>query len=336
MSNDETVAPPPSGPSVGSQLKSARESRGLSVGDIAKAQHLRPAVIQAIEDGEYGEIGSELFLKGYVRTYAGQVGLNADKLLAELDRELEPLRREHEHEQENHPLVTIEERKERKRRVARGLLVLLFVLVAGFITYKVFIADITGPDSAATTSESVEEASPVVSPSEDEVEPEEPAASTPPEVTPPAGADQKDDIVDAPEPAAADEAPLAQPAPEESLAASQEEVLEDEGAVESAAPLATPVEEAPVEEPAVATSSQARLLITFSADCWVQVTDAGGRRLASRLRRSGDRLDVTGTAPLRVVIGAVDAVETIRFQGQAVDLRDVRVVNNRAEFALGN
>ncbi|KKM16530.1 hypothetical protein LCGC14_1684890, partial [marine sediment metagenome] len=38
--------------------------------------------------------------------------------------------------------------------------------------------------------------------------------------------------------------------------------------------------------------------------------------------------------PLNVVIGAVDTVKTIRFQGEAVNLRDFPVENNRVEFTL--
>jgi cytoskeleton protein RodZ len=77
-----------------------------------------------------------------------------------------------------------------------------------------------------------------------------------------------------------------------------------------------------------------RLQIRFSDDCWVQVSDATGNRLVNSLQRNGDQIDVAGPAPLRVVIGAVDAVESIRFQGEPVDIGGYRVVNNRSEFTL--
>ncbi len=340
MSNDETGVQPSSSPSIGSQLKAAREGRGLEVADIARAQHLRPAVIQAIEHGDFGEIGSELFLKGYVRTYAGQVGLDAQSLIAQLDTELEPLRREREQERQSHPLVTLEERKHRKRRVARGLLLLVFVLVVGFLGYKLVIEDIDGSGSPVATDDRAgeegtgEEGATGNSAGDDEVPPmqaestisplsvpePEPNAvveEVPPEVTvqpqsPPVEAVETEVVTEPDQPA-----PTEAPEPAETVA-----------------PEATLVEPAPIAT--VGASDQVSLLLTFSADCWVQVTDANGRRLASRLRRSGERLEVSGTAPLQVVIGAVDAVDSIRFQGQAVDLRDYRVVNNRTEFSLGN
>ena len=52
-----------------------------------------------------------------------------------------------------------------------------------------------------------------------------------------------------------------------------------------------------------------RLQISFIDDCWVQVSDATGKRLVNALLRNGDEIDVSGQAPLRGVIGAVDAVE---------------------------
>ena len=98
----EEQSQPASEASVGQQLRRAREKLGLSVSDIADQQHLRPSVIQSIEEGDYSKVDTELFLKGYVRTYARQVQLNADALIAALDSELEPLRqqREQEHEKE--------------------------------------------------------------------------------------------------------------------------------------------------------------------------------------------------------------------------------------------
>ncbi|MCW8868801.1 MAG: helix-turn-helix domain-containing protein, partial [Marinobacter sp.] len=113
---------------VGRQLQKAREKTGLSTGDVAAAQHLRPSVIQAIESGDYSQIDSELFLKGYVRAYAKQVGLDADAVIADLDQELEPIRQQREQEQEANPLVDIERRRRRKRQLAKAL---FFLVVLG-------------------------------------------------------------------------------------------------------------------------------------------------------------------------------------------------------------
>ncbi|BES71176.1 DUF4115 domain-containing protein [Marinobacter nanhaiticus D15-8W] len=135
MNNDDAQRPPEApalNGEVGNQLRKAREAKGMSVAQVADAQHLRPSVIQAIEEGQYEKIGSELFLKGYVRTYAEQVGLNPAEVIEALDWELEPMRQQAEEERHENPLENIERRKQRKRRVARWVMLsLLLVAVVG-------------------------------------------------------------------------------------------------------------------------------------------------------------------------------------------------------------
>ena len=81
-------------------------------------------------------------------------------------------------------------------------------------------------------------------------------------------------------------------------------------------------------------TDEATLRMSFSDACWVQVTDADGNRLTSSLYSQGDVLDVAGSAPLDVIVGAMSAVASLEFQGEAVDLGSFRAVNNRAQFTL--
>lgn len=331
MASDETPQPVVSNP-VGLQLKNAREKLGLGIDDIARAQHLRPAIIQAIENSEHTRIDSELFLKGYVRTYASQVGLDPDTLIADLDRELEPLRVEREMQHEANPLVDLERRRRQKRRMAKILVLVLAIALAGVLAYRFVVQD----GGISPPTESVEQ------PSEAEVEAEPDVttvdtANESPELAPDGAAESGSTPVE-PEPAEST-ATMGEPAVGETpeLAAQEPAALEpvEEPAVESPVVVVEqpePLVENP-EEPVVV-GDTARLQMTFTADCWVQVSDANGNRLVASLQRQGDRVDVSGDAPLRVVIGAVDAVGSVRFQGEPVDLGDFRVANNRTEFTL--
>ncbi len=327
---------------VGQQLQRAREKAGLSAGDVAAAQHLRPSVIQAIESGDYSQIDSELFLKGYVRAYAKQVGLDADAVIADLDQELEPIRQQREQEHEANPLVDIERRRRQKRQFAKILFFLVVLGVAGYLAFTFLVPE---QDSGVASSEAV-------------TEPEsEPAQSDP---------DQPGDESDLALPeaesvqelAADDDEPGSATVESESLATEQPEPVSEveTGIAATQSPVETAPEDAPADAsepaeqiPAVVqtpepvlenpnglsdTSDTGRLQIRFSADCWVQVSDAAGNRLVNSLQRDGDRIDVSGPAPLRVVIGAVDAVESISFEGEPVDIDGFRVVNNRSEFTL--
>ncbi|MDF0750645.1 DUF4115 domain-containing protein [Marinobacter sp. 71-i] len=329
MDSDDTLQQPAVSEPAGQQLKRAREQKGLSVTAVAEAQHLRPAVIQAIEDGEYEQIDSELFLKGYVRTYARQVDLDPDAIIATLDQELEPLRQQKVEAEEANPLVDIERRRRQKRRIARLLLFLLAIAVIVFLGLR-FMGELDGtvedtaePDVAteAESPEQGDEADPLdngtdetVTESQPEPVVEEPIieengelTSTPPEVVPP----------EAPEQAEA-------PAPD------VEEVDESRVPVVTSSPEPT-FQESAQPEAAVGTG---RLEMTFTDKCWVQVTDSVGNRLVGSLQREGDQIDVSGRLPIDVVVGAVDAIESIRFDGEPVDLAGFRVVNNRAEFTL--
>ena len=143
MDSDDAQQPSGLSEPTGQLLKRAREQKGLSISAVADAQHLRPAVIQAIEDGHYEQIDSELFLKGYVRTYARQVDLDPDAVIATLDEELEPLRQRKEQAEEANPLIDIERRRRRKRRVAKLLLLLLVIAVIAFLALR-FMGELGG------------------------------------------------------------------------------------------------------------------------------------------------------------------------------------------------
>jgi cytoskeleton protein RodZ len=339
MATEESPQPAMKEP-VGQQLQKAREKAGLSTGDVAAAQHLRPSVIQAIEAGDHSQIDSELFLKGYVRAYAKQVGLDADAVIADLDQELEPIRQQREQEQAANPLVDIERRRRRKRQLAKALFFLVILGIAGYLAFTFLVPDqertppeaVTEPGAAPEDQGEAEESSAVFEP--ESTEPEVVASSQEPEPavmeSEPVATEDREPLV---EPVEADagesQAPTEMAAVEDTRSEPAEPVTEQIPAVVQTP---EPVLENPNGLSEVADSG--RLQISFIDDCWVQVSDAAGNRLVNSLQRDGDQIDVAGPAPLRVVIGAVDAVESIRFQGEPVDIGGFRVVNNRSEFTL--
>ncbi len=58
---------------------------------------------------------------------------------------------------------------------------------------------------------------------------------------------------------------------------------------------------APAAQPVA--DGQVRLTLTFSGDCWTEISDASGRRLFFDLGRDGRTVDVSGQAPLSVLFG---------------------------------
>ncbi|MDX1635052.1 MAG: DUF4115 domain-containing protein [Marinobacter sp.] len=337
--------------SAGEQLRRAREAAGLSVAQVAERQHLRPSVIQAIESGDYQQIDSELFLKGYVRAYAGQVGLSPDAVIAQLDEELEPARRERELAEETNPLQDIERRKLRKKRVAR-LIALLIIL--GFLAYVGMRVMAPTPEVPQQTG--VPEVDTPAVPDTAEA-PQLPEAEPEPEgeLAEPETAIESEPATE-PEPAAelgAETAPVVPVEPQaQGFAAAPEPELAPEPAPEarpaeptvdappvpappSAEPGVTLEPEAPAEPaPVVPEGPEVALAASFVSPCWVEITDATGQRLVAALFDRGDELRVEGQPPMRVVLGAADAVSELQFRGEIIDLSTYRTVNNRVEFTL--
>lgn len=68
-----------SGP--GPRLRAAREALGLGLKDIAKRMRLQEHIIHQIEQDMYDENTALVFVKGYLRSYAVLVGLNADQII---------------------------------------------------------------------------------------------------------------------------------------------------------------------------------------------------------------------------------------------------------------
>jgi cytoskeleton protein RodZ len=67
---------------LGSQLRAARQARGLDLAQVADATHIRSHYLQAIEDGELGLLPSPAQVRGFIRAYAKYLELDPDPLFA--------------------------------------------------------------------------------------------------------------------------------------------------------------------------------------------------------------------------------------------------------------
>ncbi|WP_018405511.1 RodZ domain-containing protein [Marinobacter gelidimuriae] len=316
MANEENQAAPGNRP-VGPQLKQAREAKGLSVAEVADAQHLRPAIIQAIENGKYELIDTELFLKGYIRAYARQVGLDGNALIADLNVELEPMRQAQAQAKAANPLIDIERRRRKKRRVAKAALWLVALAVLGFLVFSFIynpsqLASLTGAGDDSTTQSTPDNLLP------DETSDGDVSASS-------ANAEGAlEPLIAAGTGTFSDgEAPAdgSGSSPAQTVGNSAVIVDNDRSTIDTE------------QAPQVA-DNRGRLEIEFIDDCWVQIRDAYGRSLASGLKRQSDRIDLRAETDIRLVIGAANAIGAMRFEGAPVDLGSKGIVGNRAEFVL--
>jgi cytoskeleton protein RodZ len=66
---------------IGEALRSAREAQGKSLDDAAVATRIRSSYLEALEREQFGELGGSVYAKGFLRSYAGYLGVDPAPLL---------------------------------------------------------------------------------------------------------------------------------------------------------------------------------------------------------------------------------------------------------------
>jgi len=65
----------------GSYLKHERELRGVPLEEISGATKIHIRFLQALEDNQFDELPGEVFIKGYIRSYANIIGSDVEEML---------------------------------------------------------------------------------------------------------------------------------------------------------------------------------------------------------------------------------------------------------------
>jgi len=63
---------------VGEFFRQVRETKGLTLDDVASKTRIHPEFLRALEDGNYAKLPDEVFAKGFVRSYARSLGLDEE------------------------------------------------------------------------------------------------------------------------------------------------------------------------------------------------------------------------------------------------------------------
>ena len=69
-------------PALGDRFREARESRGLTLSEVAEQIRIRSVYLAAIEDENWPAIGAPIYVRGFLRTYARFLGLNPEEAVA--------------------------------------------------------------------------------------------------------------------------------------------------------------------------------------------------------------------------------------------------------------
>ncbi len=119
--------------SVGEFFKQVRETKGLTVDEVASKTRIRSDFVRALEDGNFAKLPDQVFAKGFVRSYARSLGLDEEDAI---HRFIQSAGAFYEKQDERERLKVRQAEEERKRRanrkavaVAIGIAVLTLVFL---------------------------------------------------------------------------------------------------------------------------------------------------------------------------------------------------------------
>jgi cytoskeleton protein RodZ len=281
--------------SPGPRLKAERERRGLSSQKVADELHLDSWVVDALEAEDYERIGPSVYAKGHLKRYAAMLGLPPAEIMVGYEaRARAPKALPSQPANVRLRADSADVSNLPMPQIIGSIAAVLLVL--GVLWWKPWHQRGTVP----TTREPVL-ATPVPVPAEStaSLTAETLGSAAPPAV------------------AAGAPAPPSQSAP----------FLPAPGA-----PAATAVQTA--ETNAAAGMGRARLRLSFSADSWVDVRDAAGRRAFAGNGRANSVRTITGIAPMRVYLRSASGVQ-LEINNRAVAIGPQFVAGDSARFEAG-
>ncbi|WP_149454663.1 cytoskeleton protein RodZ [Escherichia albertii] len=299
---------------TGARLRNAREQLGLSLQAVAERLCLKVSTVRDIEEDKAPADLASTFLRGYIRSYARLVHIPEEELLPGLEKQA-PLRAA-----KVAPMQSFSLGKRRKKRDGWLMTITWLVLFVAiglsgawwWQDHKAQQEEITTMADQSSAELNNSQSVPLdTSTTADQATDTPPAAADTtaantqtPATTPPAPVvDPQQNAVVPPSQANVDTTATTTPA-----------VPATTTTPETAAPL--PTDQAGVTTPAADPNA---LVMNFTADCWLEVTDATGKKLFSGMQRKDGNLNLVGQAPYKLKIGAPAAVQ-IQYQGKPVDL----------------
>lgn len=302
---------PDGGPSAGALLRQAREDAGLHIATLAANLKVAVRKLEALEEDRYDLVGDSVFVRALASSICRTLKVDAQPVLQRLPQTASP-RLVQEGEGINAPFRAPSDGPSPGvlDQVSRPVVITVLALLLGALVLVLLpMAQRPGETPAQAAPEAQ---SPVAAgPSAPALEPA-PIPATPP-VEP--GAPSAPMAI-APAPAAAPAAAVPAPSP----------------MAPAAMPAATPAVAAAASAASGPINARGMVLFRTRAQSWIQVTDATGATVFQRLMEPGESAGASGTAPLSVVIGSVEATE-VQVRGRPYNLAPVSK-DNVARFEV--
>ncbi len=315
--------------SVGKILASARTEQGMSTDMVAARLCLTESYIKSLEEDRYENLPGDTFIRGYLRNYADMVGLN-DEEVVRLYLEQKSINEGLDAERNKAANKGI--RSSTNPFVLGGLLVVV-IAVAAFAVFSQdqgthqSSEDLNQVDVSSNTIESDDDSAPELLVSEGTE-----SEGLGSEITTEVSNESTDAVVGL----FSQDAVLS----EDTLVGSEAAVVtltESELDAETVDAQVEVVSETVLSIPEnnpIASLSKDTLNFSFNGDCWYQVIDATGSKLAERSKLAGDKSEIEGVPPFTVTIGDTTVVE-LTHNGDVVDLSPY-YQRKTARFKLGD
>ncbi|KVW99895.1 RodZ domain-containing protein [Shewanella frigidimarina] len=292
---------------AGAILKAAREAKGLSIETVATQLHLRPKIINDLENDIFVNIASTTYVRGYIKNYARVVSADINQIQQCLIHQLPEIVA---------PTMQSFSRKTthqaRNSRLNLVTYLIVAVLIAMLVLWWVQKSSLlTNIDLSQPTVEEIAAESNMPEPQQIIRSGSVQSSGN--------GLDNEGNV------SATDVANQAAIEAEDKLiqtaqdAATTSQSLPDSTVVESTNNVSLPTTDSNLA------STQSVLVIELTGDCWVNVTDANGKVMVDGVKNSAQRVEVRGVKPFKVILGAPQ-VASISLDGNNVSL---------AEFANG-
>ncbi|WP_028023715.1 cytoskeleton protein RodZ [Enterovibrio calviensis] len=308
----------------GQVLKQAREAIGLSAQDVADRLRLRVSVILDLEENCCENKQIATFTRGYIRSYAKLVGLNADELIC--DYQAPPQTEESAQKMQSFSRKT---RIDKHDSRVMSLTWVILTVVVGITTFwwwqnqqndplmslsenTSIMAQVVGADDGNDNLSINAQVEQVTQPDVAQTDASVPSDTT---VDTPVVENTSDDVIEEMAQVESTAQELVVEQAESSNNASSETSPNSETNGSALATVATN----DVTTNGEALNKQPTLALSFDGDCWVDIRDASGKRLLTGIKSAGETVDLSGEAPFKIVLGAPSAVRLV-YNGDNVDL----------------
>ena len=303
-------------------LKAAREELSYTIDSIAHELHLRSSVVKAMEDEDYDTFSSDVFLKGYFRSYCRLVRLHEERMVELLEKQLSKRKQVID---EN--AVKLKKTHQSKARRKALVVFSLVGLISSLGFYVFFLFSTEQPIKGALAHDANVEV------------PHAHQTEVIRDTTDIKSANLKTKVTVSKKSIAI----------EASTLVDEDQTKEQNISVKKTTKplLAIPEKQSTrkLENPkpllgdqdnlAETGASKIDVSVSFTGDCWFKLSDGTGKNIFGALKKAGDSLIYTGISPFTIILGDATKVEIIS-QGKAVNLKPFTARNGRAVITLSN